>query len=96
VIQISSEPGKITEELVLSLENCNIFQGMPYFNCYQGVIDCRKATIMFQKAGYLLQYQRGIQVQLSAAAIPENTPNFFEEFLEVFLLQIPTFLPLAL
>jgi hypothetical protein len=39
---------------------------------------------MFSKTGYVLQYQRGIQSQLSAASIAENIPNFFQEFPEVF------------
>jgi hypothetical protein len=60
VIQISSELGEITEAWVTSLENYNIFLGMPYLNCHQAVIDCGKATIMFPKTEYVLQCQRGI------------------------------------
>jgi hypothetical protein len=41
---------------------------------------------MFLKTGYVLQCQRGIQAQFSAAAaaIPKNISNFFQEFPEVF------------
>jgi hypothetical protein len=48
-------------------------------------MDCGKATIMFPKTGYVLQWQRGIQARFSAAAILENIRNFFQEFPEVFL-----------
>jgi hypothetical protein len=58
VIQIGTEVGKITEVLVSSLENYDIFLGMPYFNHHHTVIDCRKATIMFSKTKYVLQCQR--------------------------------------
>jgi hypothetical protein len=92
VFQISSGPGGITEALVLSLKNYDIFLGMHSLNCYQVVIDCRKVTIMFPRTEYVLQCQRGIQVQFSVAAIPENTSNFFQEFPEVFLLQKPILL----
>jgi hypothetical protein len=85
---------KITEALVLSLENYNIFQEIPYLNCHQAVIDCRKATIMFPKAGYMLECQRGIQMRFVVAAICENSLNFFQEFPEVFSFQKPTILPL--
>jgi hypothetical protein len=93
VIQISSEPGEITEPLVSTLKNYDIFLGMPYLNRHQKVIDCRNVTIMFLKTGYVLQCQRGIQVQFLVAAIPENTPNVFKEFPKVFPLQKPILLP---
>jgi hypothetical protein len=62
VIQIGSESGEITEALVSSLKNYDIFLEMLYLNCHQVVINCRKATITFPKTRYLLQCQRGIQV----------------------------------
>jgi hypothetical protein len=61
VIQIGTESGEITEALVSSLKNYDIFLGMLYLNRHQAVIDCGKATIMFSKTGYVLQCQRGIQ-----------------------------------
>jgi hypothetical protein len=48
---------------------------------------------MFSKTEYVLQCQRGIKVQFSAAAIRENTSNFIQEFPEVFPYQKPTILP---
>jgi hypothetical protein len=44
---------------------------------------------MFPKTEYLLQCPRGIQAQFSGAAMPDNTPNIYQEFPEVFLLQKP-------
>jgi hypothetical protein len=61
-IQIGSESGEITEALVSSLKQYDIFLGMPYVNCQQAVIDCRKVTIIFPKTEYVLPCQRGIQV----------------------------------
>jgi hypothetical protein len=49
VIQIDIEVGKIIEALVSSLENYDIFLGMPYLNCHQAVIKFRIATTMFPK-----------------------------------------------
>jgi hypothetical protein len=56
------------------------------------VINCGKATIIFLKTGYVFQCQRGIKGRFSAASRPEKTPNFFEEFSKVFLLQKLIFL----
>jgi hypothetical protein len=53
VIQIATESGKITEALVSSLEDYDIFLEIPFLTCHQAVIDCRKATIMFPKTGYV-------------------------------------------
>jgi hypothetical protein len=78
VIQIGTELGEITEALVSSLENYDIFLGIPYLNRHQAVIHCGKATIMFPKTESVLQYQRGIQVRFSTAAMPENISNFFQ------------------
>jgi hypothetical protein len=41
----------------------------------------------------VLPCQRGIQVWFLVVAILENTPNFFQEFPEVFSLQKPIVLP---
>jgi hypothetical protein len=87
VIQIGTEPGAITEALISSLANYDIFLGIPYLNHHQGVIDGKNTTIMLPKTGYLLQCQKGIQVRFSPAAIPENLSHFIQEFPEVFLLQ---------
>jgi hypothetical protein len=61
VFQIGSESGKITEALVSSHKNYNIFLGMPSLDLHQAVIDCGEATIMFLKTGYVLQCQREIK-----------------------------------
>jgi hypothetical protein len=93
VIQISSEPHKITEVFVSSHENYDIFLEMPYLNCHQVVIDCRKATIMFPKTGYVLQCQKGIQALYSVPVIPEYTPNVFQEFSKILSPKKLTILP---
>jgi hypothetical protein len=54
VSQIGSEPGEITEGLVSSLENYDIFLEMRYLNHHQVCIDHRKATIKFPKTEYVL------------------------------------------
>jgi hypothetical protein len=93
VIQIGSESGEITEALVSSLKNYNIFPGMLYVNCYQAVIDCEKASIMFPKTRYVLQCQKKIQRWFLATAIPENTLYYFQKFPEVLPPQKPMTLP---
>jgi hypothetical protein len=49
---------------------------------------------MFPKTGFVLQYQRGIQVRCLVVAIAGNTPNFFKECPGVLQPQKPTILPL--
>jgi hypothetical protein len=66
---------------------------MHYLNYHQAVIHYAKVTITFPKTGYVLQCQRGIQVPFSAAAIPKNMLNLFQEFPEAFPAQKPTILP---
>jgi D-Tyr-tRNAtyr deacylase len=90
IIQISSELDKIIEGLVSSLKNYDIFPGIDYLNRHQAVIDCRKSIIIFPRTEYVLQCQKGMQARFSATAIPENTPNFFQEFPEVCPCQKPT------
>ena len=43
VIQIGPESGEITETLVCSLENYDIFLGMPYLHKHKAIIDCGNA-----------------------------------------------------
>jgi hypothetical protein len=45
---------------------------------------------MFPKTGYVLQYQGGIKARFLQAVIPENIPNFLQEFPNVFPPQKPT------
>jgi len=49
VIQIGKESGDITEALVCSLDNYDIFLGMPYLAAHSAIINCKKLLSPSQK-----------------------------------------------
>ena len=96
VVQIGPPPGEITEALVSSLENYDIFLGMPYLNKHKAIIDCGNATIRFPNIGYNLQCKKGNSARFSAATSTTDTPtlpDFKSEYPAVFPPEKPTKLP---
>jgi hypothetical protein len=99
VVQIGPAPGEITKALVSSLENYDIFLGMPYLNKHKAIIDCGNATIRFPEKGYNLQCKKGNTARFSAATSAASTPSaptlpdFKSEFPAVFPDQKPSKLP---
>ena len=54
LIQVVDEIGDTTDALVCSLDNYDIFLGMPYLTAHNAIIDCRNAIIPFPKKGVTL------------------------------------------
>jgi hypothetical protein len=83
VIQIGSENGEIADALVCSLDNYDIFLGMPYLTAHKAIIDCGKAIITFPDKNITLTCKKGSNARFSAMTQP-NIPDFIKEFPEVF------------
>src|SRR4051812_18054059 len=76
VIQIGTKSGTITKALVCSLENYDIFLGMPFLHEHKAVIDCGKAQITFPETGINLQCKQGNLARFLAEVTPAETPDF--------------------
>jgi len=83
VIQIGKESGDITDALVCSLDNYDIFLGMPYLAAHNAIIDCGKAIITFPEKNVTLSCKKASNIRFSAMAIT-NPPDFISEFPDVF------------
>jgi hypothetical protein len=99
VVQIGPAPGEITKALVSSVENYDIFLGMPYLNKHKAIIDYGYVTIRIPEKGYNLQYKKGNSARFSAATSAAITPSaptlpdFKSDFPAVFPDQNPSKLP---
>jgi len=92
VIQVGDETGDITDALVCSLDNYDIFLGMSYLTTHKAIIDCGSSIISFRKKGITLTCRKGNNARFSAMT-NSDTPNFIFEFSDVFPVKKITELP---
>jgi len=83
VIQVGDETGDITNTLVCSSDNYDIFLGMPYLTTYEAIIDCGNSISSFPKKGITLTCKKGNNARFSAITT-SDTPDFISEFPDVF------------
>jgi len=80
VIQLRDETVDITDALVCSLDNYDLFLGMPYLTTHTNSIkDCGNSIILFPKKGISLTCRKGNNVQFSAMST-SDTPDFIGDF----------------
>ena len=79
VIQVGDETGDITDALVCSLDNYDIFLGMPYLITHKAIIDCGNSIISFLKQGITLTCSKGNNARFSAMTT-SDTPDLITEF----------------
>ena len=92
LIHVVDESGDTTDTLVCSLDNYDIFLGMPYLTVHNAIIDCGNAIISFPKKGIALTCKKANNTRFSAMT-SSNTPDFILEFPEVFRTKKITELP---
>ena len=92
LIQMENETGDKTDALVCSLDNYDIFLGMPFLTANKAIIDCRNAIISFPEKGITLTWKKANYIRFSAMTNPD-TPDFISEFPDVFLSKNITELP---
>ena len=92
IIQVGDETGDTTDALVCSLDNYDIFLGMPYLTAHNAIIDCGNAIISFPKKGITLICKKANNTRFSAMT-SSDTPDFISEFPEVFPTKKITELP---
>ena len=80
-IQVGDETGDTTDALVCSLDNYDIFLGMPYLTAHNAIIDCGNAIISFPKKGVTLTCKKANNTRFSAMT-NSDTPHFISEFPE--------------
>jgi len=93
VIQVGDETGDITNALVCSLDNYDIFLGMLYLTTHNAIIDCGNSIISFPKKGITLSCRKGNNARFSAMT-NSDTPDFISEVPDVFPTKKITELPL--
>ena len=91
LIQVGDETGDTTYALVCSLDNYDIFLGMPYLTAHKVIIDCGNA-INCPKKGVTLTCKKVDNTRFSAMTY-SDTPDFISEFPEVFPTKRITELP---
>ena len=92
LIQVADETGNTTNALVCSLDNYDIFLGMPYLTAHNAIIDCGNAIISFPKKEITLTCKKANNTRFSAMTNCD-TPDFISEFPEVFPTKKITELP---
>ena len=94
LIKVGDETGATINTLVYSLDNYDIFLGMPYLTAHSAIIDCGNATIIFPKNAVTFTYKEANNNRFSAKT-NSNTPDFISELPEVFpTKKIPELRPL--
>ena len=83
LIQMDNETGDKTDALVCSLDNYDIFLGMPFLTANNAIIDCGNAIISFPEKGITLTCKKANKTRFSAMT-SSDTPNFISEFQDVF------------
>ena len=83
LIQMENETGDKTDALVSSLDNYDIFLGMPFLTANNAIIDCGNAIISFPEKGITLTCKKANNSRFSAMTNPD-TPDFISEFPDVF------------
>ena len=89
---MENERGDKTDALVCSLDNYDIFLGMPFLTANTAIIDCGNGIISFPENGITLTCKKANNTRFSAMTNPE-TPDFISEFPDVFPSQKITELP---
>jgi len=92
VIQVGDETADITDSLVCSLNNYDVFLGMPYLRSHNAIIDCGNSIISFPKKGITLTCRKGNNARFSAMTT-SDTSDFISEFPDVFPAKKITELP---
>ena len=92
LIQVGDETGDTTDALVCSLDNYDIFLGMPYLTTHNAIIDCGNPIITFPKKGITLTCKKANKTRFGAMT-SSDTPDFISEFPEVFPTKKITELP---
>ena len=92
LIQIVGQTGDTTDALVCSLDNYDIFLGMPYLTAHNAIIDCGNPIIFFPKKGITLTCKNANNSRFSAMT-SSDTPDFISEFPEIFPTEKITELP---
>ena len=93
LIQVGNQAPDTTDALVCSLDNYEIFLGMPYHRAHNAIIDCRNAIITFPKKEVTLTCKIANNTRFRAMT-NSDTPDFISEFPEVFPIRKITELPL--
>ena len=83
LILMENETGDKTDALVCSLDNYDIFLGMPFLTANNAIIDCGNAIISFPEKGITLTCKKANNTRFSAMTNPD-TPDFISEFPDVF------------
>ena len=83
LILVGDETGYTTDALVCSLDNYDIFLGMPYLSAHNAIIDCGNAIITFLKKGVTFTCKKANNTGFSALT-NSDTPSFISEFPEIF------------
>jgi len=92
VIQVGDKTGDITNALVCSLDNYNIFLGISYLTTHNAIIDCGNSIISFPKKEIALTCREGNNTSFSTMT-NSNTPDFISKFPDVFPAKKITELP---
>ena len=68
LIQVVDETSDTNDALVCSLENYDIFLGMPYLTAHNAIIDCENAIITFPKTGVTLTCKKAPSAKMYGAS----------------------------
>ena len=83
LMQMENETGDNTDALVCSLDNYDIFLGMPFLTANNAIIDCGNAIISFPEKGITLTCKKANNTRF-AAITNSDTPDFISELPDVF------------
>jgi len=82
-IQVGDATGHITDVLVYSLSNYDIFLGMPDLTTQNAIINCGNSIISFPKRVITLTCRKRNKARLSVMTT-SHTPDILSEFRDVF------------
>ena len=83
LIQMENKTGEKTDALVCSLDNYDIFLGMPFLTAYNAMINCGNAIISFPEKGIALTCKTANNTRFSAMTNPDTT-DLISKFPDVF------------
>ena len=83
LMQVGDETSDITDALVCSLYNHDLFLGMPCLTTHNTIIDYTNSILSFPKKGIILIWRRGSKARISIMT-NSDTREFISEFPNVF------------
>jgi len=83
LMQVGDETSDITDALVCSLYNHDLFLGMPCLTTHNTIIDYKTSILSFPKKGIILTCRRGSKARISIMT-NSDTREFISEFPNVF------------